>query len=273
MYLPTRKRGSRANRGLSLRRLPRIAAVLAAAGLLCGCSSGQQLRSWIVPPEYACSSLAVSFPAERSVLQSIVGANFRPAGYGESGPGRLRVTVYSCPAAASSAPGDAVIAYTVVTIPLAKDSAPLAIAGMDDAAWVSLALYVGASSEGRSRMMRESAFAAVGGESRLSRRPEGDGERMTAQIALAGGELRVSARFSCEAAPFRRRRIAVGTGSMNYSLLFGEMAGRHCSSSRVSVEATGNTPFSDLNLSAHGATAWKAAGMTWNFRLLRNAAF
>lgn len=206
-------------------------------------------------------------------MQAVVGANFRPVKYGKGGLGRLLVTVYSCPQSSVAGQGDTGDHYAVVTVPIEKDGAPIAFAGMEDAEWSSLALYVGSESEELYRFIRESAFAALGGESRLFRQSAGEDERVTAQVAFADGELRISALFSCEPAPFRRNWIAVGTGSMKYALVFGEMAGRQCDSTRVSVKATGDTPLSDLELTADRAIARKATDVTFNLKVLSDAAF
>ncbi len=249
------------------------AAVIAGFLAFCwGCSTAQ-MSNWTVPIESACSSLAATVPLELETLQSIVGPNFDPATFANKNAGRLRVTVLSCPRPGGSGRNRASADFALVTVPLAKENASVNIAGMNVDDWASLALYVGPGSGRLSRFLSDSSFAVIDGNSSMSRQRFNDGERITASITFEDGALNISATFSCQAAPFRQTRVSVGTGSDKLSLLFGEISGSHCSSSEVSLVITGDTPFSDLDLTEDGATASMATGVNWNYRMLRNARF
>ena len=267
-----RRDGNPANGKPLFAEMIRAASMVLIGGALAGCASSQQLESWAIPPESPCNSLSASFPLARSTLQSIVGPNFAPAELAEDHDGQLRFTVHACPQAIVSGQRDAGTGFALVSVPLVNETRLLAIAGAEVEDWASLVLYVGPNSGRLSRLLGASAFAVIEGETSLSSQPGNGGERITANIAFENGKLEVSAVFQCEPLPFRRMQVAVGTGSEAYSLLFGETQGRQCSSSDVMFELIGDTPFSDLGLTTEGATAAQASGVTWNYRVLRNAA-
>ena len=264
---------SSTNARLPLGALLRVSGIIAIAGAMGSCSSGQRFGSWTATPESACSSFSVGFPVESETLRSIVGPNFAPSEFGDARFGQLQVTVHNCSESIVSGTTVADSVFAVVAVPLATEKASFTVAGLDADDWASLVLYVEPSSRILSRFMRGSAFAVVEGESSLSRQPESGGEQITADIGFDTGRLSISAVFACEAVPFRRTRVLVGTGSERFSLLFGETGGTQCSSSDVAVELIGETPFSDLDLAADGANASWATGVNWNYRLLRNAEF
>ena len=259
--------------GPPLGALLRVSGIIAIAGALGSCGSGQQLGSWAVTPESACSSFSAGFPLDSETLRSIVGPNFAPSEFGEARFGQLQITVHNCSQSIVSGTTAADSAFAVAAVPLATENASITLAGLDADDWASLVLYVGPSSGRLSRFMRSSAFAAVEGESSLSLQPERGRERITADIGFDTGRLSISAVFACVAVPFRRTRVLVGTGSERFSLMFGDTAGTQCSSSDVAVELIGETPFSDLDLAADGANASWATGVIWNYRRLRNAEF
>ena len=250
-----------------------VAGIIVFAGALGSCASTQPLESWAVLPESPCSSLEAAIPVPRSTLQTIVGPNFAPAEFKDQRMGQLRFRVYACADAMISGRSSVIGGFGVVTVPLAKENAAVEIAGIGAGGWTSLALYVGPKAGRLRRLMANSAFAALEGEASLSSQPAVGGERVTANIAFANGELKVAAVFQCEPIPFRHMHIAVGTGTERYSLLFGEISGRQCSSSDVSLELIGDTPFSDLGLMAEGATAVHATGVGWHYQSLQNAGF
>ena len=263
----------RTNGQLPLGALLRIVGITFIAAPLCSCSSGTQLETWVANPDSACSSFTVGFPLEWDTLQPIVGPNFLPSKFREEHIGELQLSVHKCAQSIVSGRTDASEGFAVVAVPLAKENASFAIAGSEPGDWASLVLFFGPSSGELSRLMRDSAFAVVEGQSSLARKPENGGERITADIIFDNGKLSISASFACEAVPSRRTRMFVGTGSERYSLLFGETAGHQCSSSDVVLQLSGDTPFSDLELTADGATASRATGVIWNYRILENARF
>ena len=161
----------------------------------------------------------------------------------------------------------------MVSIPLDGASTRVTLAGMDVEDWDSLVLYVGPRSGQLFRRLRGGSFAVVEGSSSISRSHQGDGEQVSAHIAFEHGELHMSAAFSCREMPFHRQRVSVGTGKESFSMFFGQIAGSECATTDVSVQLTGTTPFSDLDLSAVGATASLATGVRWDYKLLRNAEF
>ena len=250
-------------------RIPLLGALLAC---FVGCSTSQ-LENWTVPPESRCLSLAASIPLERDTLELIVGPNFDPAGFGEDKAGRLQIAVFSCPQLLAPGKNERSTAFALVTVPLARENARIAMAGMGVSDWVALALYIGPNYGRLSRFLRDGSIAVINGTSSVSRVTLNDGERITAKIAFANGELDISAAFACREAPFRRKRVSVGTGRRRFSVLFGEISGSECSSSDVSVEATGDTPFSDLDLTEDGATASLATGISWSYEMLKNTRF
>ena len=246
---------------------------IAIVGAVCSCSSVERLDRWMVLPESACSTFAASLAVDYGTLQSIVGSNFSPADLGDGRVGQLQLTFYECPKSVVSGPSDAPGNFAIATAQLSQESLPFRIAGFEPNDWVSLLLYVGPGSRRSARLLRDGAFAVVDGESTLQRRAEDGGERVTAEIAFENGRLAVSAEFACEPTPVRRSQMVVGTGSERYSILFGDRVGNECSSREVLLELVGETPFSDLGLTAHGATATRATGVVWDYRLLRNAQF
>jgi len=246
---------------------------IAIVGALCSCSSVERLDRWMVLPESACSTFAASLAVDYDTLQSIVGSNFSPADLGDGRVGQLRLTFHECPRPAVSGRSDAAGNFAIVSVRLAEESLPVRIAGFEPNDWVSLLLYIGSGSRRSARLLSDGAFAVVNGESTLQRRPEDGGERVTAEITFENGRLAISAEFACEPTPVRRSQMVVGTGSERYSILFGDRLGNECSSRDVLLELVGETPFSDLGLTAHGATATKATGVVWDYRLLRNAQF
>ena len=263
----------RTNGQLPLGALLRIVGITFIAAPLCGCSSGQHLATWATAPDSVCSSFTVGFPLEWDTLQPIVGPNFLPSKLREDHIGELQLSVHKCAQSIVSGRTDASEGFAVVTVPLAKENASFAIAGSKLSDWASLVLFVGPSSGELSRLMRDSAFAAVEGQSSLTRKPENGGERITADIIFDNGKLSISALFACEAVPSLRTRMYVGTGSERYSLLFGETEGHQCSSSDVEMQLAGDTPFSDLELTVDGATASRETGVIWNYRIFKNARF
>lgn len=258
---------------LPLRALVRTLCFMVTAVLVHGCSSAGQLASWRVLPSSACSSFVVSFPLQRDKLQSIVGPNFIPSKSMDDRFGTLQITVHDCSASIVSDKTEANSAFAVVAIPLAKEKAPFSIAGLDTDEWASLVLYVGPSSATLWRLMRNSAFAVMEGEITLTRHPEVGRGRITADIGFGNGRLNITAALACEEAPFRRTRVLVGTGSERFPLLFGEVEGHQCDTSDVDVRLTGDTPFSDLGLTANGAIASIATEMFWSYRILRDTQF
>ena len=258
---------------LPWRRQFRALAVIAMAAALCNCTPVMQLDNWSVAPGAACASLSTVFPVERSTLQSIVGPNLSPAEFGEQRAGRLRLSVYSCPDTTVSGRREASSGFAIATVPVKKDNAPIALAGMGEADWSSLVLYVGSGSGSLWQLMQASSFAVMRGESRLSRLPARNGEQITASIALEEGTVSITARFACEPKPVRRGQVNIGTGSRRYSVLFGERSGKQCDASDVALHLSGETPFSDLDLTADEATASQLVETSWSYKTLRNAQF
>lgn len=183
------------------------------------------------------------------------------------------MSVYSCPGTTYSGKRELSSGFAVVTVPIEKDEAPIALAGMDEADWSSMVLFVGSDSGHLWQFMQESAFAVVKGDSTLFWLKEKPDSRITASIGFEQGIVRISAVFRCTPEPFQRGQVSIGTGSRRYSVLLGDMSGRTCNASDVSLESSGDTPFSDLNLTADDATATQVLEASWNFRTLRNAQF
>ncbi len=251
----------------------RSLAVLAAAAVQCNCSSVPQVEKWSVAADSPCTSLTAAFPVERSTLLSIVGPNVSPHEFGEKRAGRLNLSIYSCPRATVSGNQEVSSEFAIVTVPIEKDKAPMALAGMSEADWSSLVLFVGSDSSHIWQSMQKSAFAVVQGDSELSWLPDNKDVRITASIGFDQGIVRIAASFACKPKPFQRGQVSIGTGSRRYSVLLGEMSGRRCNASNVSLQLSGETPFSDLNLTAVDAKATQVLDVSWNFRMLRNAQF
>ncbi len=237
------------------------------------CSSSQPMESWTVNPGVACSSFTVGFPLERDTLQPMIGPHFLPREFREDRTGELQLSVYKCPQSIVSGRPDANQGFALVSVPLAEESASISIAGTEPDAWESLVLFVGIPFGELSRLMRDSAFATIEGQSSLLRMREQDSERITVEIGFENGTLSISASLACEEVPARRTRTFVGTGTGRYSLLFGDTEGFECASSDVELQLAGDTPFSDLELTAHGAKASSATGVFWNYRVLKNVPF
>ena len=261
------------NGQLPLRAPLRIVGISLIAASLCSCSSSQPMGTWAINRDSACSSFTVSFPLERDTLQPMIGPHFLPRESREDRIGELQLSVHKCPQSIVSGRPDANQSFALVSVPLAEESASLSIAGTEPGVWVSLVLFVGISSGELSRLMRDSAFAVIEGRSSLIRKKEHGGERITADIGFENGKLSISALFACEDVPTRHTRMFVGTGTERYSLLFGETEGLQCSSSDVEMRLAGDTPFSDLELTTHGANASRATGVFWNYRILKNVQF
>lgn len=257
---------------LPFRRHLRSMVVIAAAAAQCNCSSVPQFETWSVSEDSACAILTAAFPVERSTLQSIVGSNVSPAAFGEQRTGRLKLSVYSCPGTTISGKYELSPGFAIVTVPIEKDEAPVALAGMSESDWSSMVLFIGSDSGHLWQFMQASAFAVVKGHIRLSWLPEKRDGRITASIGFEQGIVRIAAGGICTPTPFQRGQISIGTGR-RYSVLLGEMTGRQCNTSDVSLQLSGNTPFSDLNLTVDEATASKVLDASWNYRTLRNAQF
>ena len=224
-------------------------------------------------PGSECSSLTGRFALERETLQSIVGVNFAVAEFGKERKGQLNISVHDCPRSVIAGKSILNTGFAVFTVVLEKENSPVAIAGLSVDELASLVLFVGPAQAELSGYMGDSAFAVAEGETALIRKPQIDGERLTAEVAFDSGRLRISALFACEEVPFRQSRILAGTGNKRFSLVFGETAGKRCSSSDVDVELAGNTPLSDLDFNEVEATAWQATSVSWNYTVLRNTEF
>ncbi|MCY3623785.1 MAG: hypothetical protein OXH68_19015 [Gammaproteobacteria bacterium] len=213
------------------------------------------------------------FVVEQATLQSIIGPNFQPAEFGRQGTGHLQLSVYSCPDSIVSGRRDMGTGFALATVPITDDGLPVAITGLDDPGWSALVLFVGRSKGRLPRFMQDSSFAFVEGASSLAQQMLNGGERITARIAFPTGQMDISAEFACQPMPLQRRQVLVGTGTQVYSLLFGESKGRECSTSAVSLQVTGDTPFGDLSLTADQATALRSSDVSWAYRALRNVQF
>lgn len=253
--------------------LARMTIVAVLMGTLSGCGSTEQYGSWRVAPDSACSSLSAFFPLEQTTLQTIVGPSLEPARFGNEHAGRLGISVHACPEWMVSGKIDQGAGFALATVPLTRQSAPFALAGMGEADLDSLVLFVGTGAGRLPRFMRDSSFAVISGESSLSRQRVNGSDRITANIAFQDGTLSIAADFTCTPMPFHRRRIVVGTGIQRYSLMFGESFGRECNASRVTLQIAGKTPFTDLKLTEEKATASRESNVSWNYRTISNMQF
>ena len=270
-YRPSRKVGTMCRP--SAWRAIRFCSSIALAAASWSCVAVKEVDSWTVSPDSPCSSLLAVFVVEQATLQSIIGPNFQPAEFGRQGTGHLQLSISSCADSIVSGRSDVGTGFALATVPITDDGMPVAITGLDDPRWSALVLFVGRSKGRLPRFMQDSSFAFVEGVSSLGQQIVKGGERMTARIDFPTGRMDISAEFACQPMPFQRGQVLVGTGVQSYSLLFGGSMGRECSTSTVSLQVTGDTPFGDLNLTADHATALRSSDVSWAYRALRNVQF
>ena len=208
-----------------------------------GARKGDALDARLAGP---CDRLVVGWSIERQPLSEIVGPEFtlRVA----NGAGQLRLSVMRCGASPMRRSRQAPLVFAYLKIPVAADSTPLVITNVADDGWFATPVVV--ADVVSSPIFAKLAYDVVEAGIVVDVHDTGRTKSVAVRLQFDTGRISIDATVQGSPSAYDDANALVHRGSSHLSAFFGQETAQRYSAVAATVQIEGDTPLSDLTLSA-----------------------